>query len=233
MTVVYLHHSGFVVELEDITLVFDPISEIPEKLLNKNRNVLIFVSHVHGDHYHDSIWNYNRPGVKYILSDDVWSRKNASNIVYIKPYESFRIDNVNVQTFGSTDQGVSFLVDAENKLIFFSGDLNWWAWDTKKRPHINPEVEERDYKNEISKLKEFLDGRTIDLAFVPVDPRLDMNKGELYAAQYFIDELHPKELVPMHFWGDFGVIDRLKAALGPNNTTKIGTFSSQNEVVTT
>lgn len=231
MTVVYLHHSGFAVVLDDVTLIFDPISAIPYDIIDKNRDVLFFVSHGHSDHFHDSIWEYERVGVEYILSSDIWSRKRGNNVHYVRPKDSLTIDKVDIKVFGSTDEGCSFLVKAENKIIFFSGDLNWWAWDPKSRPVIDPLVEERDYKEEIKKLKDFLKGRKIDIAFVPVDPRLDLKDGEVLAAKYFIDQLHPKELIPMHFWGDFDVIKRLENSLGPNNKTKIGKITKQNQIV--
>lgn len=80
----------------------------------------------------------------------------------------------------------------------------------KKRPHIDPHAEERDYKHEISKLKRSL-REPIDFAFVPVDPG-NSDAGELKAALWFIRELHPQYLIAMHFWDDFDIINRLNEA---------------------
>lgn len=231
MKVFYLHHSGFAVLLDDLTLIFDPISRIPSDIIEKNKRVIFFVSHGHGDHYDQNIWDYNNRNTNYVISDDIHSYHKGQNIIYTGPYNTIDIDGIQAETFGSTDQGISVLVEAEGKNIFFAGDLNWWAWDTAKRPHIDPEAEERDYKVQISKLKAALAGRELDLAFVPVDPRLDTEGGELKAALYFIEELHPKKLVPMHFWGDFDVIKRLKAALPEDCSTEIGMITARDEFV--
>lgn len=227
MKILYLHHSGFAVCFDNLTLLFDPISAVPESVLD--RPVIVLISHAHHDHYDPMIWELQAPKIAYVLSDDV-PAQNGYTVFEVKPYETLKIDGAEIQTFGSTDQGVSFLVTANDKTLFFSGDLNWWDWDTKKRPHINPKAEERDYKREIARLKTALDGTLPDVAFVPTDPRLDA--GELKAALYFIREIHPKLLVPMHFWGDFGVIDRLRAAVAHEGLdTKIGVFSHKNEWV--
>ncbi len=230
MTITYLHHSGFVVECDNVILIFDPIVEIPEKFLNSSKPVIIFVSHSHGDHYSSSIWKYKNTNITYVLSSDIFRLPKKDKVIKIGENESITVNDCKIHTFGSTDQGVSFLIQTEKEVIFFAGDLNWWAWDPKTRPHINPQVEEDDYKRILKDLKTYLNGKIIDVAFVPVDPRLDLPGGELFAAQYFIDYLHPKELVPMHFWGDFNVIKRLKKSL-PNTLTKIGMFTDQNQEV--
>ena len=117
--------------------------------------------------------------------------KNLDNVNFVKTDSSLTIGDLDIQVFGSTDLGVSFLVSVDGWDIFHAGDLNWWYWE-------NDEVEEkesmeRDFKEEISKLK----GLNIDLAFFPVDPRLGdaFSKG----GEYFINQLSPKHFIPMHF----------------------------------
>ncbi len=72
------------------------------------------------------------------------------------------------------------------------------------------EREEEDYKQEIDKLK----GEEIDVAFVPVDPRL---KEYYYlAGEYFIENIEPDVFVPIHFWGKFEIVldfaDKMKGS---------------------
>lgn len=230
MIITYLHHSGFLVNVNNINLVFDPISDISYDLLG-DRKTYFLVSHAHGDHYSNLIWDYDSPNTTFILSSDISRYNRLPNVMTVNPDEKIQInDNLSVITFGSTDQGVSFLVETEGKNIFFSGDLNWWAWDTRTRPHIDPVIEERDFKREISKLKSYLGDKKIDVAFVPVDPRLD-REGELKAAEFFIEELKPDILVPMHFWGDFKVIDRLINDLPKNCPTTIAEFTGRNQTL--
>ncbi len=229
MRVYYLEHSGFVVNIGDYSFIFDAISEIPGEFVT-GKKVFFFVSHSHGDHFKRAIYRHAGENVYYILSDDVPSPGDLKNRVYVAPYDSITVEGVSLKTFGSTDQGVSFLLYVGGKTIFFAGDLNWWAWDPKTRPHIDPAVEERDYKNEITKLKAELAGKPLDLAFIPVDPRLDLPGGTYFAAKYLVEELAPEKLVPMHFWGKYGVIEELVKILAPTKTA-VGRFTHNNEEV--
>jgi hypothetical protein len=63
---------------------------------------------------------------------------------------------------------------------------------------------EVDYKREIDKLE----NRQIDLAFVPLDPRLE--SAYSYGLDYFLEKTETKVVFPMHFWGDTDVIKRYK-----------------------
>lgn len=62
----------------------------------------------------------------------------------------------------------------------------------------------RDYEGEIRKMKK----GPVDVAFVPVDPRL----GEQYVSglDFFMREVGAKAVFPMHFWGDYGIFERLQ-----------------------
>ena len=56
MKVTYLNHSGFLLELEDCYIIFDYYrGELP--LLNKEKEVFVFCSHVHADHYNPKVFS--------------------------------------------------------------------------------------------------------------------------------------------------------------------------------
>ena len=61
----------------------------------------------------------------------------------------------------------------------------------------------RNYQYEINKLH----GEKIDIAFVPVDPRL----GEQYCLgiDCFMKRTDTQVVFPMHFWDNYGIFDRL------------------------
>lgn len=59
------------------------------------------------------------------------------------------------------------------------------------------------YCREIDQLR----GRTIDVAFLPVDPRLE--EQALWGIDYFMRTVGARTAVPMHFGGDETVFDRL------------------------
>lgn len=228
MKVTYLHHSGFIVELDRSNLIFDAITNIPPHFLNKGKHNYFFASHSHKDHFDQRILSYGTDYTStYIFSDDI-PEKGGAKIYYTGPNKTLDIGDIKINTFKSTDLGVSFLVESENKVIFHAGDLNWWDWDTATHPNINPEVEERDYKAALDELATYLRGNTIDIAFVPVDSRL----GDSYylAADYFIDTFHPKVLIPMHFWEDYSVIQKL-ATQENGKDTFIPEFHDRNTVI--
>ena len=209
----YLHHSGFAVEVQDHFLVFDysldnPKDNIrslengvisPEDLKSK-RNVYVFVSHSHKDHFNPVIfdWSYANPNIKYVLSYDIKFDLKQFNFHHVLPYQAIKIGRSVVKTFGSTDVGVSFLVEIDGLGIFHAGDLNCWYWYYESTPE-ELEQDKNNYIKEIEKIK----GEKIDIAFFPVDPRLK----EYYhmGGEHFIKTLKPKLFIPMHFWNKYKV----------------------------
>lgn len=204
----YIFHSGFVLELEKSILIFD-FYRIPtdkkneeESFISKfikrtDKKVYVFSSHSHSDHFNKEIlkWLNLNENIKYILSDDIKIHKHK-NFYFTKEGDSFELDNLKISTFGSTDLGSSFYVNVEDKNIFHSGDLHLWHWedDTLEEEKTMYDA----YMSELEKIKK-LD--RIDIAFVPVDPRLGVNTLE--GVELFYKVLKPKLIVPMHFSDDY------------------------------
>lgn len=204
----YIYHSGFVLELEKSILIFD-FYRIPTDKKNKeesfiskfikrtDKKVYVFSSHSHSDHFNKEIlkWLNLNENIKYILSDDIKIHKHK-NFYFTKEGDSFELDNLKISTFGSTDLGSSFYVNVEDKNIFHSGDLHLWHWedDTLEEEKTMYDA----YMSELEKIKK-LD--RIDIAFVPVDPRLGVNTLE--GVELFYKVLKPKLIVPMHFSDDY------------------------------
>lgn len=194
VTVEHIFHSGFTVETENFYLIFDYYKG---DISLKNKKTIVFSTHSHGDHFNPLIlgWKDMKENISYILSSDIDVEKKDEKIHIMEPYEELELNNIKIKTFGSTDMGVSFLVNVDNINIFHAGDLNWWYWeeDTKKE-----KVDmEKAFKEEISKIKDF----NVDIAFFPVDPRL----GNAFSlgGEYFIKEVNPKYFIPMHFGDKF------------------------------
>lgn len=194
----YIHHSGFCVETERSQFIFD-YYQGPVSL--KDKNIYVFSSHIHKDHFNPHIfeWQKERPDIQYILSRDIEGDPRIppkkENITFILPYEEMHLTNLDIKAYNSTDEGVSFLVKCDGTHIFHAGDLNWWYWSGDTPSEI--EKAEKMFKDEIQKIK----GEHIDIAFFPVDPRLEQYAS--VGAEYFIQEIKPQILVPMHFWDDF------------------------------
>ncbi|WP_034328390.1 MBL fold metallo-hydrolase [Alkaliphilus transvaalensis] len=214
----HLYHSGFAVETENYFLIFDYYMDevednnqvrslekgvINPDLLKHKKNVIVFVSHNHGDHFNPVIFNWQEvnPDITYILGDDCIVPSNIRNIYVMRTNQSLELqlhNLVKVKTYGTTDRGVSFLVEVDHLSIYHGGDLNWWHWKS-----FTPEAqlkEEEDFKKEVNQITE-----SIDIAFVPVDPRLE----EYYylGGEYFAHTIKPKLLIPMHFASNFKITE--------------------------
>ena len=138
MKVTYIQHSGFAVEMEDKVLIFDYYrGELPA--FGRDRDVYVFVSHKHYDHYQRSIftWTGKFPRITYILSSDVEEAVPSSapkdNMYFMEPGETLRIkageSELLIETLRSTDEGVAFVVKTAGHTIYHAGDLNWWHWE--------------------------------------------------------------------------------------------------------
>ncbi|MEL7564073.1 MAG: MBL fold metallo-hydrolase [Dehalobacterium sp.] len=192
----YLFQSGFSVEIKDRLFIFDYMEGQVDL---EDKSTMVFCSHGHLDHYNTAIFNWQekKQNIQYILSDDIMIEQQKLNICQMSPYDEIQVEDVKIKAYGSTDMGVSFLVKWAGVTLFHAGDLNWWHWgdDTPEET----ERAEKEFKNEIATIR----GEVVDLAFFPVDPRLEDNYS--LGADYFIEQIKPKFFIPMHFGEDFKI----------------------------
>ena len=196
----YLRHSGWVIKTKNHFLIFDYF-EFPERIKPveaslasgyidpekiKGQNVCVFVSHGHGDHYHEGMygWREKIPGIEFVLGFQPPAAKGKYR--YIGPRLEETLDGMKISTIKSTDEGVAFLVEVDGLTIYHSGD------------HANGHAEcSKQYKNEIDYLAQR--GLAMDRAFFPItgcglgDPD-SVREGILYAVEKF----KPRILFPMH-----------------------------------
>lgn len=209
----YLYHSGFAVKIKKHLLVFDYYCHIAQSGGEGLKNgvvsqedlrdadmVYVFVSHSHGDHYNPVIfdWGKANSNIQYFLSSDIELPSRSLQLHSMAAYEEYGDGNIAVKTYGSTDLGVSFLVNIDGLKIFHAGDLNCWYWYYESTPQELEEDKDRFLK-ELDGMKD----EDIDIAFFPVDPRLQ----EYYymGGEYFIKDLNPDLFIPMHFGEDYGI----------------------------
>lgn len=215
--VYFLAHSGFAVKTKNHFLIFDyyktrskfmrkglPSGILPIKELKKQKNITVFVSHSHYDHYNPAIfkWEEELNNVQYVLSDDVPVHQNA---LMVTKNETYHLDDMTIQTFRSTDKGVAFLVQVDGLNIFHAGDLNNWAW--AKQDHTWLLYMKVTYEKQIKKVAQY----PIDLAFVPVDSKLKQNM--LLGIEFFMQQVSVKYVIPMHTrLGNTKAIQSIKAS---------------------
>lgn len=134
------------------------------------------------------------PNITYILSDDI---RPSGDAVLMGPHEIKEIKGIRVKTLKSNDMGVAFLVEAEGKTIFHAGDLNWWHWNGE--PDEENEYYKRTFQEEIGRLE----GVSIDVAFMLLDPRQE--DKYCWGMNYFLEKIHPRIVFPMHCFGSYKI----------------------------
>ena len=149
----------------------------------------VFSSHFHEDHFTKEIfeWKKLREGITYILSKDIYKHRRASKEdadVWLAKGGTWSDDTISVWALGSTDSGVSWIVETEDKAaikreqsqacldsaerkqarpkvkrIFHAGDLN--NWYAKFLSDDNPDQERYSFEmeevfNPVAHEKQFL-----------------------------------------------------------------------------
>lgn len=208
MKVTYIHHSAFAVETEYACLLFDyfegALPEFPEE-----KPLYVFASHRHPDHFSKVIFKLEEkyPNIYFILSSDIWKKRIPEELQertwFLAPGETKTIGELTVEGFKSTDEGVAFWCRIDAREIYHAGDLNHWYWEGEEE-QWNADMTAA-YRKEIEKMA----GRTADVAFLPLDPRLE--QWFYLGIDDFMKVVDAKIIFPMHFWGQFDVAARLKA----------------------
>lgn len=219
MRVTYLKHSGFLLEWERCYWIFDYYQgQIPA--LDPKKTIFVFCSHSHSDHFNPAVFRLREqyPAVQYVFSGQVrpacrkWNRKSdmdsqipVSEVHFLASRTEAEFSDgfggtLKIFALRSTDCGCAFRISYEGKTIYHAGDLHWWFWPGES------ETENRQMTGNFKKEMEYLEGLTLDAAFVPLDGRL----GETYGLgmRYLLEHARVRHVFPMHFWDDFSVMDR-------------------------
>lgn len=237
MKITYIYHSGFVVECETCTLIFDYYTgELPP--FNPELPVYFFASHRHPDHFRMNIlklWDVYEK-VTYVLATDIKCNEKYLNrhgispevkehMIHVGKNQTAQIDNLTVETLKSTDAGVAFFVTIEGKTLYHAGDLNWWYWEEEGEAW-NLQME-KQFKEEIKKAE----GKQVSVAFLPLDPRLE--KGYAKGVTWFCDHVDVDYIVPMHMWEQYEVVDKFLGEYGdkPYANRVIKVYPQMNPVI--
>ena len=202
-SVTYHHHSGFSVQVDNTLLVFDywegekkelpAIAKLTADSFKAYSQVFVFVTHAHPDHLDQVIytWLEGNP-ITYIVANDTPIGIRGKRLA---PGDSLLLaPGVRVTAYGSTDMGVSYLVDIGGLRIFHAGDLNLWHWREESTLR-EIEAAEKAFDEAVKPLV----GQRIDICMFPVDPRM----GAMFdaGANYFILSVKPRLFIPMHWQG--------------------------------
>lgn len=197
----YINHSGFTIETENYVVIIDYVEGI---LPHFDKPALIVSTHSHRDHFSEKILHLNGEN-KILLSSDIkdaYDIEPQDNLFYIGPDTKRNIGDFQIETFKSTDAGISIFIYVDNLGIFHAGDLNLWVWEE------DSEEERAKMAVEFNAIIKKVQRKNVDIAMFPVDPRLGIyaNSG----VTYFIDTVKPAHLFPMHMWGDLSTAMELE-----------------------
>ena len=227
MTLTYIFHSGFALETEQSILVFDywldPSGVMPS-MLQSPKPLYVFSSHFHEDHFNKDIFSWkNRHGkTTYILSKDILRHRRAAKEdadVWLAKSGSWTDDVISVRALGSTDSGVSWIVETEGKRIFHAGDLNnWYAkflpdavpgqqiYSIEMEEVVEPIAHEKQYLGELKDVRKVADA--FDIVMFPIDGRI--GNGYTLGGRQFIERFRVGLFAPMHFTTGFESAWRFK-----------------------
>lgn len=207
----YIYHSGFAIEADGATILIDYWKDssaeagqglVRDRLLHRPGAFYVLATHFHPDHFHPEVlrWRDVRPDIHYIFSKDILKhrRAKADDAFYINKGGVYEDDHLRVQAFGSTDVGVSFLLDLQGLRLFHAGDLNNWHWSEESTPQEIRKAE-GDYLAEIRDLQQ--ESPAVDVALFPVDRR--MGRDYMRGALQFVERIKTRIFVPMHFGDDY------------------------------
>lgn len=215
MNITYIGHSGFLLETDSAYFLFDYYQgEIPS--VNKDKPLVVFVSHGHADHYNPAIFElvYQHPSVQFILPKGTQIKKYvleyeergtnlSEHLMLVKKNETYEITlsnetNLRITTLKSTDLGVAHLLEYEGNTFYHAGDLNLWLWDGESEEYNQNMT--RKYFTQLEKLR----GKEIDIAFVPLDSR--QGKHTFAGMESFLEYTETKHVFPMHMWEEYHII---------------------------
>ena len=118
MTITYIYHSCYLIEFQELSLLFDFYKDVPRSdgscwvtdyLLKKEEDLYVFCSHSHSDHFNPEIlsWSKKKKNIKYIFSEELLQSKKLlpENVLFLRKEESYSDHRIKVKACGSTDVG--------------------------------------------------------------------------------------------------------------------------------
>lgn len=211
MKLTYVHHSSFLLETKDLLMLFDYTEgTLPE--LAPDKKLLVFASHWHGDHFSPAIFQLaaRHPDTRWILSDDILKKQVPAECLdrtcFIAPHQKLEFPELDVviHTYDSTDEGVAFLIRHDGHTIYHAGDLHDWRWPGEDKAWNHNMT--ANYLRELDRIHG--DGFLPDIAMAVLDGRQE--DWFYFGLAEFMERVGAKQVFPMHFWGDFGIIGRFK-----------------------
>lgn len=173
-----------------IRLGFDKVIYFdPYKIeTNKHDADIIFITHNHYDHMDsesiEKIKNDNTIVVAPKSMEDVISKIEFSDYIYLEPFDETNLDNINIKSIPAynnekqfhprTNNWLGYIVTINNTTYYIAGDT--------------------DVTNEANNVR-------CDIAFIPIGGHFTMDVEE---ATELIKKINPKIVIPIHYGSIIG-----------------------------
>jgi hypothetical protein len=219
--ITYIHHNSFVLEAGERVFLFDypgpnhamrGAREAMERAI-AGREIFVFNSHSHDDHFHPGIRELVAPAakVRFVLSDDIldmYPEAVPKGSLIVEPDESYEFMGLGIDTIMSNDLGVAFLIHMDGRTIYYGGDLANWNWDAD--PVAQRKFTERFFASALARICAY----EVDVGFSNADKRLRSQSG----AADFVHVVKPAVFVPMHTFGHAEWVDALREPAEKNGS---------------
>ncbi len=166
-------------------------------------------SHSHTDHYNPEYHKLASIAerARCIISYDIYEQYGEPEIEYhiVRPGDRVRINGLNITAFDSSDIGVSYVIEADDVRIYFSGDNAYWVREGLS-DEINKIIEKKFYSILVKINRSY---SRVDIAFTPICMVCEKLGGIEDVAKI----LKPKLLVPIHLRGNVRILEELRRYL--------------------
>ena len=202
LKITYIYHDCFLLRYGNTILLFDypeDINREAEEYITKTlngRNLIVFISHSHRDHFTEKFLNFKKyvKDFKCVVSRDVKEVcKQCLECNVVEEGDYLKIGDIKVKAYGSSDLGVSYLLEVVNTRIYFAGDNVDW-----RREELSQEFNEKIWKTFSKTIEEILkDYGKVNIVFAGFCEKCSNYGGIPYIAE----KLKPELIVPMHLKG--------------------------------
>lgn len=210
MRVEYIDNNGYIIETEKAVYVFDFVDGLlPATYFRKTKPLIFFVSNNNQEYYSEGIYSYKKTVIyAYDIPQDPYNK-----VFKVFPGEMIHLGFAKVFAEGTTRDGVTFIIQEDDKTMIHAGNLNNWHYQefaSEKRV----EIETEHFLSCVKELEKYGD---IDVLIFPVNSDVGYNYD--HGAKRASRILKPKHFFPTQFRRTNNIEEFMNWTKGEDMTT--------------